>query len=84
MLVLSPFSSRAQATSAMCTCDSQHQSLVQSRSPLQVHGGQWPEPHRIPNDGVSVEPSAGAVDHLDSDWGCQPGVRGREGILSIQ
>lgn len=59
------------------------QSLAQGRSPLNTHAGQWYEPHRIPNENVVTKPSAGAVALLDSGLGCQPGVKAREGILSI-
>ena len=64
-------------------CDALAQSLAQSRIPLNIHAGQWHEPHKIPNENIVTKPFAGAVALLDSDLGCQPGVKARDGILSI-
>lgn len=59
------------------------QSLAQGSHSLLTRVDRGHEPHGIHHEAVGSRPSAAAVVRLDSCPGCQPGVRGGEGILAM-
>ena len=59
------------------------QSLAQGSRSLNTRADLGREPQGIHREAVGSRPSAASVAPLDSGPGCQPGVRGGEGILAM-
>lgn len=58
-------------------------SLAQGSRSLNTRADRGHEPHGIHHETVGSRPAAAAAAPLDSGPGCQPGVRGGEGILAM-